>query len=115
MGTCQFEAQKQYKQDSLNDIEASSQPYIVQLKLTPLVSNITGDDDKMDELYYDIEKQISIKQEKEQVGVSELKFSSKLYLTHDDPSYIQSDHLQQTPKPSKKSKNLNAKFKEMII
>ncbi|CAK69108.1 unnamed protein product (macronuclear) [Paramecium tetraurelia] len=115
MGTCQFIAEKQYKQHSISDIEASFQPYIVQLKLTPIVSNITGDDDRMDEIYYDIEKQISIKQEKEKVGINQLNISSKLYLTHNDSPSLQSDQFQEIMKQPRKNKNLNAKFKEMII
>ncbi|CAD8128190.1 unnamed protein product [Paramecium sonneborni] len=116
MGTCQFVPQNQVKQESQSILEASSSQYIVQLKLTPLVSNITGDDDKMDDLNFDIEKQISFKQEKVQVDIqsSQLQFSSKLQLTN-DPSSQSLDQSQQIQKSPRKNKNLNAKFKEMIL
>ncbi|CAD8207055.1 unnamed protein product [Paramecium pentaurelia] len=116
MGTCQFLAQNLDKQKSQSDIGTAFQPYIVQLKLTPLVGNITGDDDKMDDLYFDIEKQISIYQEKIQVDnqCSQLQLSSKLQITH-DPSSQSFDQSQQILKSPRKNKNLNAKFKEMIF
>ncbi|CAK65243.1 unnamed protein product (macronuclear) [Paramecium tetraurelia] len=116
MGTCQIQAQNQDKQNDQSDIAPSSHKYIVQLKLTPLVCNIMGDNDKMEDLYFDIEKQISINQEKVQVDnqCSQLLLSSKIQITH-DPSSQSLDQSQQFPKSPRKNKNLNAKFKEMIF
>ncbi|CAK61059.1 unnamed protein product (macronuclear) [Paramecium tetraurelia] len=115
MGTCQVRTQNINKNiDDEDQIETNSQPNIQQLQLTPLVCNIVGDQDRMDDLFLDLERQPSLNPIQQTTNLQEnFLLSSKGQITH-DPQSQTLDHAQQTNKSPKKSKNLNAKFKEMI-
>ncbi|CAD8119024.1 unnamed protein product [Paramecium sonneborni] len=114
MGTCQVRSQNMDQKKVDDQIETTSQPNIQQLQLTPLVCNIVGDQDKMDDLFLDFERQPSLKLVQQTTSVQEnFQLSSKVQITH-DPQSQSLDHSQQTNKSPQKSKNLNNKFKEMI-
>ncbi|CAD8116180.1 unnamed protein product [Paramecium sonneborni] len=114
MGTCQVKLQNIDQKKNDDQIETTSQPNIQQLQLTPQVSNIVGDQDRMDDLFLDFDRQTSLKPVQQTTTLQEnFQLSSKIQITH-DPQSQSLDHSQQTNKSPKKLKNLNTKFKEMI-
>ncbi|CAD8193820.1 unnamed protein product [Paramecium pentaurelia] len=114
MGSCQVKSQSMYQNKDDDQIETTSQPNIQSVQFTPLVCNIVGDQDRMDDLFLDLERQPSLNPIQQTQNLQEnFQLTSKVQITH-DPQSQSLNHSQHTNKSPKKSKNLNAKFKEMI-
>ncbi|CAK59380.1 unnamed protein product (macronuclear) [Paramecium tetraurelia] len=114
MGSCQVSSQATYLKKDDDQIETTSQPNIQSVQFTPLVCNIVGDQDRMDDLFLDLERQPSLSIIQHTSNSQEnFQLKSKVQITH-DPQSLTLNQSQNGIKSPKKSKNLNAKFKEMI-